>query len=62
MSLVGEEGTNSPGAHVDVCACESVTEMDSDVCLFFSFLSKTNNGDVKFFVFCFFFVADFLVE
>lgn len=50
VCLVGQEGTNSPGAHVDVCACESVTEMDSDVFVFFfSFLSKTNNGDVKLF-------------
>lgn len=29
-SWVGGGGVSSPGAHVDVCACESVTEMGSD--------------------------------
>lgn len=50
---------------MDVCACDSVTEMGSDF-FFFSFLPTANEGDVQscFFFFGFFcrYMKAFLVE
>lgn len=63
-------GSGSPGAHVDVCACESVTEMGSEG-FFFFFLFSSNSqwrwcAKLLFFFFFVFFVDTwnwlFLVE